>query len=196
MSGCSSTASTATLSPCTTLKTPSGRPASFSSSAVQTRRGRILLRRLQHERVAARDRGRPHPHGHHRREVERRDARDDAERLPDRVHVDAGRRLLRELALQTASEGRSRTRSPRARASPRPSRPTAPCRAPDVRIRAISSRRSCTSSRMRKKSSARFASETSRHAANAAFAACTAASTSSDRREVDLARSGGPVAGL
>ena len=35
MSGCSSTPSTATLSPCTTLKTPSGRPASFSSSAVQ-----------------------------------------------------------------------------------------------------------------------------------------------------------------
>src|SRR5438067_8970193 len=35
-SGCSSTASTATLSPCTTLKTPSGSPASFSSSAVKT----------------------------------------------------------------------------------------------------------------------------------------------------------------
>src|SRR6476659_2879390 len=32
-SGCSSTASTATLSPCTTLKTPSGTPASCSSSA-------------------------------------------------------------------------------------------------------------------------------------------------------------------
>src|SRR5919204_6809811 len=35
-SGCSSTASTATLSPWTTLKTPSGTPASFSSSAVKT----------------------------------------------------------------------------------------------------------------------------------------------------------------
>src|SRR4029453_8766056 len=34
ISGCSSTASTATLSPWTTLKTPSGSPASFSSSAV------------------------------------------------------------------------------------------------------------------------------------------------------------------
>ncbi len=32
-SGCSSSASTATLSPCTTLKTPSGSPASASSSA-------------------------------------------------------------------------------------------------------------------------------------------------------------------
>ena len=36
MSGCSSTASTATLSPCTTLKTPSGTPASLSSSAVHS----------------------------------------------------------------------------------------------------------------------------------------------------------------
>src|ERR671914_2499486 len=34
-SGCSSSASTATLSPCTTLKTPLGTPASLSSSAVQ-----------------------------------------------------------------------------------------------------------------------------------------------------------------
>ena len=34
-SGCSSSASTATLSPWTTLKTPSGKPASFSSSAVK-----------------------------------------------------------------------------------------------------------------------------------------------------------------
>src|ERR1044071_1263377 len=34
--GCSSTASTATLSPWTTLKTPSGRPASLSSSATNT----------------------------------------------------------------------------------------------------------------------------------------------------------------
>src|SRR6185437_5631347 len=36
MSGCSRIASTATLSPMTTLKTPSGSPASFSSSAVQS----------------------------------------------------------------------------------------------------------------------------------------------------------------
>ena len=38
--------------------------------------------------------------GHHRREVERRDAGYDAERLADRVDVDPGRRLLRELALE------------------------------------------------------------------------------------------------
>ena len=36
MSSCSRIASTATLSPWTTLNTPSGRPASFSSSAVRT----------------------------------------------------------------------------------------------------------------------------------------------------------------
>jgi hypothetical protein len=35
-SGCSSSASTASLSPCTTLNTPSGRPASFSSSAMRS----------------------------------------------------------------------------------------------------------------------------------------------------------------
>src|ERR1700686_1058788 len=34
--GCIKSASTATLSPCTTLKTPSGRPASFQSCATNT----------------------------------------------------------------------------------------------------------------------------------------------------------------
>ena len=60
---------------------------------------RILLRRLEHERVAAGDGGRPHPHGHHRGEVERGDAGDDAERLADRVDVDSRCRLLGEAAL-------------------------------------------------------------------------------------------------
>ena len=63
------------------------------------RRRRVLLRRLEHERVAAGEGGRPHPHGHHRGEVERRDAGDDAERLADGVDVDARRRLLGEAAL-------------------------------------------------------------------------------------------------
>ena len=64
------------------------------------RRGRILLGRLEHERVPACERGRPHPHGHHGGEVERRDPGDDAERLADRVDVDAGRGLLGEVALE------------------------------------------------------------------------------------------------
>src|SRR6202790_5664947 len=34
--GCVKSASTATLSPCTTLKTPSGKPASFQSCATNT----------------------------------------------------------------------------------------------------------------------------------------------------------------
>src|SRR5665213_2794465 len=34
--GCSSSASTAALSPCTTLKTPGGKPASAKSSAIST----------------------------------------------------------------------------------------------------------------------------------------------------------------
>ena len=100
MSGCWRIASTATLSPWTTLKTPSGSPASLRSSAGEERRGRVLLRRLEDERVPARDRRRPHPHGHHRREVERRDPGDDAERLADRVDVDPRRGLLRVGALQ------------------------------------------------------------------------------------------------
>ena len=66
----------------------------------EDRGGRVLLRRLEHERVPAGDRRRPHPHGHHRREVERRDPGNDAERLADRIDVDPRRGLLRELALQ------------------------------------------------------------------------------------------------
>ncbi len=63
-------------------------------------RRRILLRRLEHERVAARERRRPHPHRDHRREVERRDPRDHTERLADRVDVDAARHLFAHPALQ------------------------------------------------------------------------------------------------
>ena len=42
----------------------------------EDRRRRVALTRLQHERVAAGDRDRIHPHRHHHREVERRDAGD------------------------------------------------------------------------------------------------------------------------
>ena len=141
MSGCSSTPSTATLSPCTTLNTPSGSPASLSSSAVQIDAD-VLLRGLEHEGVPAGDRRRPHPHRHHRREVERRDARDDAERLADRVDVDGGRRLLREVALEQRREARraNSTTSESWVTSPSASESTLPCS--EVRIRATSSRRS------------------------------------------------------
>ena len=80
------------------------------------RRRRVLLGRLEHERVAAGERRRPHPHRDHRGEVERRDPGDDAERLPDRVDVDPGRGLLGHVALEQRAGCRRRTRSPRARA--------------------------------------------------------------------------------
>ena len=77
-----------------------GDPRLLQQLGREERGRRILLGRLQHEGVAARDRRRPHPHRNHRREVERRDARDHAHRLADRVHVDPRRDLLRELAFE------------------------------------------------------------------------------------------------
>jgi hypothetical protein len=77
-----------------------GRNARLGQELGEVERGRrILLGRLQDERVAARDRVREHPHRDHRREVERRDAGHDAERLADLVDVDAGGHLLRVAAL-------------------------------------------------------------------------------------------------
>ena len=73
-------------------------------------------------------------------------------------------------------QANSITSSPRV-TSPIASERTLPCSA--VRIRATSSRRSCRSSRIANISSARFASEVARQAGNAAFAAATAAPTSS-----------------
>ena len=81
-------ASTATLSPCTMLNTPSGTPGVLQQLRHEHRGAGVLLGRLQDERVPARDRVREHPHGDHRGEVERRDAGDDPEGLPDRVDVD------------------------------------------------------------------------------------------------------------
>ena len=54
------------------------------------RGGRILLGRLQHEGVPAGDGVGQHPQRHHHREVERRDAGHDPERLQQGVHVDPG----------------------------------------------------------------------------------------------------------
>jgi len=66
----------------------------------EQRRRRIALARLQNERVARRDRDREHPARHHARKVERRDARDDAERLARRPVVHARRDLFGVVALQ------------------------------------------------------------------------------------------------
>jgi hypothetical protein len=78
-----------------------GRDAGLREQLGQEERGRrVLLRRLEDERVPAGDRGTEHPHRHHAREVERRDPGDHAQRLADLVDVDAGRRLLAEATLE------------------------------------------------------------------------------------------------
>ncbi len=59
----------------------------------------IALRRLQDEGVAAGDRRRDLPQRDHRREIERRDAGDHAERLTHRIDVDAGAGAVGEFAL-------------------------------------------------------------------------------------------------
>ncbi len=64
------------------------------------RRRRVTLRRLQDERVAARDGDGKHPHRNHRREIERRDARAYTDRLAQRVRVDVGADVLAVFALE------------------------------------------------------------------------------------------------
>ena len=72
---------------------------------------------------------REHPHRHHGREVERRDAGHDAERLADLVDVDPGRGLLGEAALEQVWGCRRRTRGSPGRGRSRRARPRGPCRA-------------------------------------------------------------------
>ena len=60
----------------------------------------MALGRLQNESIAASERDRKHPHGHHRREVEGRDAGQDAERLAKRVAVDPRSDILSDFALK------------------------------------------------------------------------------------------------
>ena len=62
--------------------------------------GRILLRRLQHERVAARKRNRKHPQRDHGGEVEWRNARADTDGLSQRPAVDACADAVRKFALE------------------------------------------------------------------------------------------------
>ena len=126
-SGASSIASTASLSPWTTLNTPSGRPASFSSSAISIAR-RIPLGGLQHERVTADQRDRKHPHRHHRREIERRDARADAERLAQRIAVDAGADILLNSPFSSCGMPTANSTTSRPRVT-EPSHRATPCRA-------------------------------------------------------------------
>ena len=72
--GGSAARSTASASPCTTCADAIGEARVVHQFGQQHRRRRVLLRRLEHERVAARERVGEHPERHHHREVERRDA--------------------------------------------------------------------------------------------------------------------------
>ena len=110
MSGSSRMASTASLSPLTTLRMPGGPPASTNSSAEPHRHAGIALGRLEDEGVAAGDRRRELPQRDHRREVERRDAGDDAERLAHRIDVDAGAGAVGVLALHQVRRAERRIR--------------------------------------------------------------------------------------
>ncbi len=106
MSGCSRIASTATLSPCTTLNTPSGTPASCKTSATNIDAlgsfseglstnvfpHAIALANIHMGTIAGKLNGRDP--GHH------------AERLADREHVDPRRDLLGEAALQQVGDRR------------------------------------------------------------------------------------------
>ena len=60
----------------------------------------VFLAGLEDDRVPARDGDGDEPHRHHGGEIKGRDDRDDAEPLPHRVRVDAGRRVLGEPALK------------------------------------------------------------------------------------------------
>ncbi len=71
-------------------------------------RARVLLGGLEQERVAAGDRVGQEPERDHRREVERRDRGDDADRLAHHLDVDTRRDTLQVLALQQVRHRRRR----------------------------------------------------------------------------------------
>jgi hypothetical protein len=70
----------------------------------EVRDRRVALAGLEDERVPGGDRHRVHPHGHHDREVEGRDARDDPEGLAERQRVDVGGDLVGVVALEEAGQ--------------------------------------------------------------------------------------------
>ena len=77
------------------------RKASFFQELGETQRtARILLRGLEHECVSAGDGHGEHPHRHHCREIEGRNARADTDRLTDRPAVDRGAHVLGEISTQ------------------------------------------------------------------------------------------------
>ena len=72
----------------------------------EKRAARIFLRRLEHERVPARERHGQHPERHHFGKVKRRNTRDDADRLAQAMHVDTRRDAARKIALEQMRDTR------------------------------------------------------------------------------------------
>ena len=128
-SGCSSSASTASLSPWTTLKTPSGSPASAHSSArisdAEGSRSLGLSTKVLPQAIAT---GNIHI-GTIAGKLNGVMPTHDAERLPERVQVDARRDLGGEVALEQLRDAAGELDDLAARAAPRRARRRAPCRA-------------------------------------------------------------------
>ena len=124
---------------------------------------RVPLAGLEHEGVAAGDGHREHPHRHHRREVERRDADADTQRLPERVQVDPRRDLCREVALEQLRDaaGELDDLQPALRPRPRASLSTLPCSS--VIASAIRPTLAFTSSRKAKSTLVRWLRDDSDH---------------------------------
>ena len=92
-SGCSTSRAPQTEpGPTTTLTTPSGSPASTRELGEAQRGQRRQLGRLEHDRVAGRQRRSQLPGGDRQREVPRHDQPDDAERLAHGPRLAAGDR--------------------------------------------------------------------------------------------------------
>ena len=138
-------ASTAALSPCTTLRTPAGPPASMNSSASRTGTLGSFSDGFRMKALPTAMATAEHPHRDHRREVERGDAGDDAQRLAHRIDVDARARRPRCTRPSARAGCRRRTRSPPARAGCRRGCRRPPCRARTRAARASSSM--CASTR-------------------------------------------------
>ena len=159
------------------------------------RRDRRVLRRLEHDRVAARERRAELPREHHQRRVPGDDRADHADRLAAGVGQERPglrQRVTRARSGRRRRSTRSSARSSRARRAPRAS----PCRCRASRSARGASRLASISAAMRHSTRARSAARTRRQApSNARRAAATAASTSAGPASLTRAQTS-PVAGL
>ena len=109
MSEWSRIAETASRAPWTRLTTPDGNLVDIRDQLDDPLRGpRVALGRLEDEGVSASDRVGQEPHRDHRREVERRDRRADADGLAHELDVYSGRDAFEVLALQEVRDAARR----------------------------------------------------------------------------------------